>query len=325
MPSVLVTGGAGFIGSHLVDHLLENGWSVTAVDNFDPFYPPEIKRRNIQNHRTWDRYRLVEADIRDIAELRASLTGEYDLIVHLAARAGVRPSIENPLEYQSVNVSGTQNLLELARLWKIPRFIFASSSSVYGVNPNVPWREDDLQLMPISPYAASKISGEAHRPASTATSRTSASSRLRFFTVYGPRQRPDLAIHRFASRIVDRRTNHPLRQRPDQPRLHLHRRHRSRHPRRHAIRRFALRGLQSRQLPDRHTPRPRRWHRAGHRRPRHRAVAAEQTGDVPRTCADIGKARRLLGYQPATELRRACSALSTTFYPARMPKKRCRA
>ena len=193
----LVTGGAGFIGSRLVDALLADGWQVTVLDNFDPFYPTAVKERNIAAHLLHSGYRLVRGDLRDGEALRAQLTGPYDVIVHLAARAGVRPSIEDPVGYQSVNVAGTQHLLELARSLGVPQFVFASSSSVYGVNPRVPWHEDDHVLLPISPYASTKVSGEllGHVYAHLYGIRFIA---LRFFTVYGPRQRPDLAIHKFA-------------------------------------------------------------------------------------------------------------------------------
>ncbi len=195
--TVLVTGGAGFIGSHLVDRLLDEGWSVAVVDNFDPFYDEEIKRANIAPHRSHPAYTLHEVDIRDGQALREQLTGTYHVIVHLAARAGVRPSIADPVSYQEVNVTGTQNLLEFAKARDIKQFVFASSSSVYGVNPNVPWSEEDHVLQPISPYASTKVSGEllGHVYAHLYGIRFLA---LRFFTVYGPRQRPDLAIHKFA-------------------------------------------------------------------------------------------------------------------------------
>lgn len=198
----LVTGGAGFIGSHLVDHLLAEGWYVTVVDNFDPFYDPAIKERNVVAHVRNERYILHRLDIRDLAGLRRKLTGEYEVIIHLAAKAGVRPSIEDPVTYQDVNVAGTQNLLEFARERGIKQFVFASSSSVYGVNPNVPWREDDHVLLPISPYASTKVSGElmGHVYSKLYGIRFIA---LRFFTVYGPRQRPDLAIHKFARLMLD--------------------------------------------------------------------------------------------------------------------------
>jgi UDP-glucuronate 4-epimerase len=199
--SVLLTGGAGFIGSHLVDRLLAGGAHVTVVDNFDDFYSPAVKRQNIQSHLDYGSYSLVDEDIRDIDTLRRRLTGEYDVLVHIAARAGVRPSIEQPLLYQDVNVRGTHNLLELAREWSVPQFVFASSSSVYGVDPNVPWREDESVLAPISPYASTKVSGEllGHVYSHLFGLRFIA---LRFFTVYGPRQRPDLAIHSFARKIL---------------------------------------------------------------------------------------------------------------------------
>lgn len=198
----LVTGGAGFIGSHLVDRLLAEGWRVTVVDNFDPFYDTAIKKRNVAEHLGNGRYTLHRLDIRELAGLRRELTDTYDVIVHLAAKAGVRPSIEDPVTYQEVNVTGTQNMLEFARERGIKQFVFASSSSVYGVNPNVPWREDDHVLLPISPYASTKVSGEllGHVYSHLYGIRFIA---LRFFTVYGPRQRPDLAIHKFARLMLD--------------------------------------------------------------------------------------------------------------------------
>jgi UDP-glucuronate 4-epimerase len=196
MKHVLVTGGAGFIGSHLVEKLLAEDCRVTAIDNFDPFYDRSLKCRNLAASQNHPRFRLIEADIRDAAGLRANLKDEYDVIVHLAAKAGVRPSLENPIGYQEVNVAGTQNLLEWARERRLKKFVFASSSSVYGINPKVPWREDDHVLLPISPYASTKVSGEllGHAYSYLYGIRFVA---LRFFTVYGPRQRPDLAINKF--------------------------------------------------------------------------------------------------------------------------------
>ena len=198
----LVTGAAGFIGSHLVDRLLAEGWRVTGVDNFDPFYPAQIKQRNIASHLRNDSYTMLELDIRDADALNSRLTEHYDVVVHLAAKAGVRPSIADPLSYQEVNVRGTHNMLELCRHRRITQFVFASSSSVYGVNPNVPWSEEDHVLLPISPYASTKVSGEllGHVYSQLFGIRFIA---LRFFTVYGPRQRPDLAIHKFAKLILD--------------------------------------------------------------------------------------------------------------------------
>jgi UDP-glucuronate 4-epimerase len=194
---VLVTGGAGFIGSHLVDSLLADGHIVTAVDNFDPFYDRAAKEDNIEAHRRNQRWRLVECDLRDRAGLRRALEGGFDAIVHLAAKAGVRPSLRDPLAFQEANVGGTLHLLELARTWGVQQFVFASSSSVYGVNPRVPWSEADHVLQPISPYASTKVSGEllGHVYSHLHGIRFVA---LRFFTVYGPRMRPDLAIHAFA-------------------------------------------------------------------------------------------------------------------------------
>jgi len=197
----IVTGAAGFIGSHLVDRLLREGWTVTAVDNFDPFYPRELKEAHIRDHRRQPGYRVAELDIRDRGALSALGDAEpCDVIVHLAARAGVRPSILDPIGYQDVNVRGTQNLLEFAREQRVPQFVFASSSSVYGINPRVPWSEEDHVLLPISPYASTKISGEllGHVYSHLFGIRFVA---LRFFTVYGPRQRPDLAINKFARAI----------------------------------------------------------------------------------------------------------------------------
>lgn len=192
----LVTGGAGFIGSHLVDRLLEQGEEVIAVDNFDPFYDRSIKENNIADHRENDNYRLVEEDIRNLPSLSSEITEEVDLIVHLAAKAGVRPSVKDPVGFQEVNVMGTQNMLEFARERGVKQFLFASSSSVYGNNEKVPWSEDGQELKPISPYASSKISGElmGHVYSDLYDMQFLA---LRFFTVYGPRQRPDLAIHKF--------------------------------------------------------------------------------------------------------------------------------
>ena len=199
--SVLVTGGAGFIGSHVVDRLLDEGWRVTAVDNFDPYYHEQAKRRNIRGHLGQPGYSLLELDICDLASLRASVPAPLDAIVHLAARPGVRVSLEDPVTTEHINVRGTACMLELARELGVPQFVFGSSSSVYGVNPSVPWREDDDVLVPISPYAASKVAGEmlGHVYSHLFPMRFIA---LRFFTVYGPRQRPDLAIHKFAFKML---------------------------------------------------------------------------------------------------------------------------
>lgn len=199
---VFVTGAAGFIGGHAVERLLAHGYEVTGIDNFDPFYDPAIKQRTVAGQLPHSAYRFAEVDIRDMDSLRECLPPDVDIILHLAAKAGVRPSIEDPLAYQSVNIQGTNNLLELARERGIPKFVFASSSSVYGVSPKVPWREDDPDLLPISPYAASKVSNELLARVYSHLFGIQAIG-LRFFTVYGPRQRPDLAIHKFARRMLE--------------------------------------------------------------------------------------------------------------------------
>jgi UDP-glucuronate 4-epimerase len=200
MKRALVTGGAGFIGSHLVDGLLADGWRVTVVDDFDPFYPRALKDANIAAHRCHADWDLVEADIADPRALDR-IEGTFAVVVHLAAKVGVRPSIAEPLSYQRTNVAGTQNVLEFARERGVRQFVFGSSSSVYGVNPRVPWREEDHVLQPISPYAGSKVSGEllGHVYSHLYGMRFVA---LRFFTVYGPRQRPDLAVHTFARHML---------------------------------------------------------------------------------------------------------------------------
>ena len=199
---ILVTGAAGFIGSHLVERLLNEGYSVTGIDNFDPFYPKEIKLKNLEIVKQNKNLRFVELDIRDNNKLKNELNESFDAIAHLAAKAGVRPSIIDPIGYQETNVYGTQNLLEYAKEKNIKQFIYASSSSVYGINPNVPWKETDYVLNPISPYASSKISGEllGHVYSHIHNIRFIG---LRLFTVYGPRQRPDLAIHKFVKNGIE--------------------------------------------------------------------------------------------------------------------------
>jgi UDP-glucuronate 4-epimerase len=202
MKNILVTGGAGFIGSHLVDQLLsEGGWRVTVVDDFNDFYAPAVKRENTRAHLSHENYELVEADIRHRAALDRIFDGQkFDCIVHLAARAGVRPSLSEPELYAETNITGTLNLLELARLSGVRQFVFGSSSSVYGINAKVPFSEEDQIRQPISPYAATKAAGEllCHTYSHLYGLRTIC---LRFFTVYGARQRPDLAIHKFARLI----------------------------------------------------------------------------------------------------------------------------
>lgn len=199
---ILVTGAAGFIGSHLCRRLLNEGYQVTGIDNFDPFYPRTVKENNIKDVRENNNFKFIELDIRNIDGLNRLLDSEFDIMMHLAAKAGVRPSINNPIEYQEVNLYGTQNLLEFAQKREIKRIIFASSSSVYGTNPKVPWSEDDNVLQPISPYASSKVSAEllGHVYCNLYNIQFIA---LRLFTVFGPRQRPDLAIHKFIKLMLN--------------------------------------------------------------------------------------------------------------------------
>ena len=197
---VIVTGGAGFIGSHLCTRLLERGDEVVAVDSFDAFYDPAVKRANVRALAQSHRFRLVEGDVRDPAALAAA--GAADVVVHLAARAGVRPSIEQPLLYSQVNLDGTTAVLEHARAAGIRRFVFGSSSSVYGNAARVPFRETDPVDHPLSPYAATKRAGELLCHTYHHLFGLSVVC-LRFFTVYGPRQRPDLAIHKFGRLMLE--------------------------------------------------------------------------------------------------------------------------
>lgn len=232
---ILLAGCAGFIGSHTLERLLAEGHQVVGVDNFDPFYSRTLKNANLEPSLEHPNFELLEADLAEpetytklkfLAEgLRSESEGEgacreaspsdiipspsvvnrvengaFDAIIHLAAKAGVRPSIEDPIGYQRANVIATQNLLEFAKEHGIKQFVFASSSSVYGVNPRVPWREDDHVLQPISPYDSTKVSCElmGHVYSHLYGIRFLG---LRFFTVYGPRQRPDLAINKFVRLI----------------------------------------------------------------------------------------------------------------------------
>ena len=203
MKNILITGGAGFIGSHLVDRLMAEGeWRVTVVDDFNDFYDPQIKRANVSAHMSNASYSMVEADIRNRAALEIIFDKtNFDCIVHLAARAGVRPSLSEPQLYAETNINGTINLLDLAREHQIKQFVFGSSSSVYGINAKLPFSEEDPILQPISPYAATKAAGELICHAYTHLYGIRCIC-LRFFTVYGARQRPDLAIYKFA-RLID--------------------------------------------------------------------------------------------------------------------------
>jgi UDP-glucuronate 4-epimerase len=204
MSHYVITGGAGFIGSNLVRTLISQNpsISITVIDNFDPFYSSDIKKLNIKDFEGRPGFQLLKSDLATTSgkQLSELIKDPVDVIVHLAAKAGVRPSIEDPVGYQQANVIGLQNMLDFAREKNIRQFVFASSSSVYGVNDHYPWKEDE-QLMPISPYASTKLSGEmlGHVYHKLFGIRFLA---LRFFTVYGPGQRPDLAIHKFTKAIL---------------------------------------------------------------------------------------------------------------------------
>ena len=198
---ILLTGGAGFIGSHLAEGLLRRNVELSIVDNLDQFYSPIWKKANLESIRKIGPYEFFDRDICAMDELREIFKRlRPEAVIHLAARAGVRPSIEQPRLYEQVNVAGTVNLLELCREFQVSRLIFGSSSSVYGASSRAPFSEEQTDLRPISPYAATKLSGEmfcytyAHLYKLPVVA-------LRFFTVYGPRQRPDLAIHKFVARI----------------------------------------------------------------------------------------------------------------------------
>ncbi len=199
---VLLTGGAGFIGSHYCEKLLQDGHEVVILDNFNDYYDPKIKRRNLDEVRRVGEFTLIEGDLTDAEVLETIFSRHrFDAMVHLAARAGVRPSLKQPLLYERVNVQGTIQLLDHARMQGIERIVIASSSSVYGENEKVPFSEADPVDNPISPYAATKKACELiaftyhHLYQMNITC-------LRFFTVYGPRQRPDMAIHKF-TRLID--------------------------------------------------------------------------------------------------------------------------
>jgi UDP-glucuronate 4-epimerase len=199
---VLVTGAAGFIGSHLAERLVARGDEVVGLDNFDAFYPRAVKEKNVAALLAGPRFSLVDGDLRQPADLeRAFDAARPDAVVHLAALAGVQPSLADPARYADVNVLGTVRVTEAARKHGVKRFVFASSSSVYGRDSTPPFKEADPCLQPVSPYASTKRAGElglftAHQLYGLDV------TCLRFFTVYGPRQRPDLAIHKFARLIL---------------------------------------------------------------------------------------------------------------------------
>lgn len=297
---ILVTGGAGFIGSHLVEALLAAGHRVAVLDDFNDFYSPKLKHANLAAVR--DRVEIHAVDLRDAGAVeRVVEHGRFDSIVHLAARAGVRPSIDEPRLYVDTNISGTLNLLEAARLGGVRRFVFASSSSVYGLCSTVPFREDLPVSETISPYAATKLAGE-QLCANYAHLHGIRTVCLRFFNAYGPRLRPDLAIHLFTSRILK---GEPIEQFGDG-----------------SMRRdytyiddtiqgvlgaltydgpiFDIFNLGESETTTLSTL-IRLIESALGKKARIRLMP-ERQGDVPLTYADISKARRLLGYQPSTPI-----------------------
>ena len=299
----LVTGGAGFIGSQVVKELLKDETiKITCIDNFDPFYKRQLKLLNISDFEKTHNFFLLDIDLAKISikELRDAIPQPVDVIIHLAAKAGVRPSIADPLGYQATNVLGTQQLLDFAIQKKVKKFVFASSSSVYGVNEKLPWKEDEL-LLPISPYAMTKLSGEMaghvyHKLYNLPF------IALRFFTVYGPGQRPDLAIHRFTKAILndvpitmfgDGFTSRDYTYVDDIVQGVLS-----------AIK-YDQSSFEIINLGNNYAVSLKDVIAAIEKVTGKKAVIneqPEQPGDVPRTFADISKAKRLLNYQPKTAL-----------------------
>jgi UDP-glucuronate 4-epimerase len=299
---ILITGGAGFIGSHVTRRLLGRGDTVVCLDDFNDFYDPALKRENAASFAGRDDWRLVEGDIRDAALVDRLFRDErFDAVIHLAARAGVRPSLKEPILYEEVNCIGTLRLLEAARHHGPANFVFASSSSVYGVNEKVPFAESDPVDLPISPYATTKRAGEllCFNYSHLYGLRTSC---LRFFTVYGPSQRPEMAIAKFTD-LIARGKSVPLygtgQTRRDYtyiddivdgvvaaldlgPRFEI----------------FNLGGSQTTALIDLV-----HWIAAELGVEPRVEMLPEQPGDVPITFADVDKARRLLGYEPKVPIR----------------------
>lgn len=305
MKHYLITGGAGFIGSNLIRTLFqkEPGVKITCIDNFDPFYAKAIKEANIRDFKTHAGFQILNTDIgaTTAEQLNELIQDPVDVVVHIAAKAGVRPSIQNPLAYQQTNVIGLQHLLEFARTRGIRQFVFASSSSVYGINDHFPWKEEE-RLLPISPYAMTKLSGEmlGHVYSQLFGIRFIA---LRFFTVYGPAQRPDLAIHKFTRAIVsgnpipvygDGCTSRDYTFVDDTVQGVI------------AAMHFESSGFEIINLGNNYTVTLNELIKAIEEVIGKKAVIErfpEQPGDVPKTFADISKAKRLLGYNPQTKLR----------------------
>ncbi len=298
---ILVTGGAGFIGSHLVEKLLAAGHKVAIFDDFNDFYDPQIKRDNIA---AVSKDTLIHhVDLRDSAAVRNVFHREkFETIVHLAARAGVRPSIQYPQLYYDTNVSGTLHLLDAARVTGVERFIFASSSSVYGISKTVPFSEDQHLTQTLSPYAATKIAGEFLCSTFSHLYQMRMVA-LRYFTVYGPRQRPDLAIHQFTRRIYagqpidqfgDGTTRRDYTYIDDVIQGTMAALNYDRSP----FDIFNLGESATIQLNDLISAIEKELGKKAkvNRLP-------EQPGDMPLTCADISKARKLLGYNPITQFK----------------------
>lgn len=300
MKHVLVTGGAGFIGSNLIRALLDTGnVKITCIDNFDDFYSAKQKEWNIRTFRNNEDFKLIEGDIREAATFH-KIGDEIDTIVHLAAKAGVRPSIKNPVLYLDVNIRGTQMLLEYAKLRAVKQFVFASSSSVYGINENVPWQERE-HLMPISPYASTKLSGEmlGHVYSHLYGIRFMS---LRFFTVYGPSQRPDLAIHKFFKAIIndqpipvfgDGTSSRDYTYVGDTIKGII------------AAMEYDASSFEIINIGNNKTITLVELIRAIEEVCGKRAIIEyqpDQPGDVPQTCADISKAKQMLAYNPSTDL-----------------------
>ena len=299
---ILVTGAAGFIGSHVVERLLARGDEVVGVDNFDPFYSPAEKRHNLRDALSHERFRLVETDCADGAALDAGLgPADFDAIVHLAAKAGVRPSIQDPAAYTRANIVATQNMLELARTRGTSRMVFGSSSSVYGNAARVPFAETETADRPISPYAATKRAGELlchtyHHLYGTGI------IALRFFTVYGPRQRPDLAIRKFGTLML-RGESVPMFGDGSMERDYTWIDDILQGVLAALDRTCAVPGeFEIVNLGESRTTSVRRLidllAQALGVEPRIRALPL-QPGDVERTCADVSRARTLLGYRPS--------------------------
>jgi UDP-glucuronate 4-epimerase len=300
----LITGGAGFIGSNLIHHLFatKKEVSITCMDDFDPFYSEEIKQLNISAFKNNPNFCLLNDDISKISvkALAEKINSPVDVVVHLAARAGVRPSILNPLSYQQANVIGLQNLLDLAKEVECRQFVFASSSSVYGINDHFPWKEEE-RLMPISPYAMTKLAGEmlGHVYSRLFDIRFIA---LRFFTVYGPGQRPDLAIHKFTKAIL---SNKPVGMYGD-----------GTTSRDYTYIDDTVQGIVGAMkydqsdfeiinLGNNYSVSLKDLINSIEEVTGKKAIIEkhpEQPGDVPKTFADISKAKKLLGYAPATKL-----------------------